>query len=68
MKKGRFFDKSHGLTPLQNVDFLDYVRTSPFWSKKYSFLSRRSKNVSLWLFLFQRTDEEKVDILRKTMD
>ena len=68
MKKGRFFDKSHGLTPLQNVDFLDYVRTSLFWSKKYSFLSRRSKNVSLWLFLFQRTDEEKVDILRKTMD
>ena len=49
-EKGRFLDKSHGLTPLQNVNFLDYVRTSPFRSKKHSFLSRISKNVSLRLF------------------
>ena len=45
-EKGRFFYKSHCLTPLQNVDFLDSARTSPFRSKKHSFLSRRSKNVS----------------------
>ena len=67
-KKGACFDKSHGLTPLQNVDFLDYVRTSPFRSKKYSFLSRRSKNVSFWFSLLKRKDKEKVDFLRNTMD
>ena len=26
-EKSRIFDKNHGLTPLQNVDFFDYVRT-----------------------------------------
>ena len=67
-EKGPCFDKSHGLTPLQNVDFLDYVRTSPFRSKKYSFLSRRSKNVSFWFSLLKRKDKEKVDFLRNTMD
>ena len=48
-EKVDFFDKNHGLTPLQNVDFFDYVRTSPFRSKTHSFLSRRSKNVSFCL-------------------
>ena len=67
-KKVDFFDKNHGLTPLQNVDFFDYVRTSAFRSKKNSFLSRRSKNVSFWLSLLKRTDEQKVHFLRKTMD
>ena len=28
IKKGRFFDKNHGLTPVQNVDFFDVFRTS----------------------------------------
>ena len=67
-ENGRFFDKSQRLTPLQNVDFLDYVRTPPFRSKKHSFLSRISKNVSFWLSLFKRTDKEKVDFFRNTMD
>ena len=67
-KKVFFFDKNHGLTPLQNVDFFDYVRTSPFRSKKNSFLSRRLKNVSFWFSLLKRTDEEKVHFWRKTMD
>ena len=67
-EKGRFFDKSHELIPLQNVDFFYFARTSLFRSKKHSFLSRRSKNVSFWLSLLKRTDKEKVDFLRKTMD
>ena len=39
-QKGRFLDKNHGVTPLQNVDFLDFFRTSLFRSKKHCFLSR----------------------------
>ena len=46
--------KYHGLTPLQTVDFFDFFRSSPFKSKKYSFLSRISKNLSLWLFLHKK--------------
>ena len=52
--KGRFFDKNYGLTPLQNVDFFDLFRTSLFRSKKHCFLSRISKNVSLWLFFAKK--------------
>ena len=54
MKKGQCFDKNHGLTPLQNVDFFDSFRTLLFRSKKHYFLSRRSKNVSFWLCLLQK--------------
>ena len=60
LEKGRFFEKSHGLTLLQNVDFFDFARTSLFRSKKNSFPSRRSKNASCWLSLLKRTDKEKV--------
>ena len=55
----------------KKVDFLTKtmdVRTSPFRSKKHSFLSRRLKNVSFWLSLLKRTDEGKVHFWRKTMD
>ena len=64
-EKGRFSDKSHELIPLQNVDFFYFARTSLFRSKKHSFLSRRSKNVSFWLSLLKRTDERTVHFLRK---
>ena len=49
-EKGRFFDKNHGLTPLQSVHFFEFFRTSLFRSKKHSFLSRISKNACFWLF------------------
>ena len=52
--KGRLFEKNHGLTPLQNVDFFDFFRTSLCRSKKQSFLSRVSKNVSFRLFLVKK--------------
>ena len=54
MKRGQCFDKNHGLTPLQNVDFFDSFRTLLFRSKKHYFLSRRSKNVSFWLCLLKK--------------
>ena len=53
IRKRSIFDKNHGLNPLQNVDFSDYVRTLQFRSKKDSLLFRRSKNVSFWLFFAQ---------------
>ena len=40
-EKGQFFDKNHGLTPFQNVDFFEFFRTSLFTSKKHSFLSKK---------------------------
>ena len=52
--KGRYFEKNHGLTPLQNADFFYFLRTSLFRSKKHSFLSRISKTLSFWLFFCQK--------------
>ena len=46
--------KYHRLTPLQTVDFFEFFRSSPFKCKKCSFLSRISKNLSLWLFLLKK--------------
>ena len=57
--KGRFFDKSHELTLLQNVDFFDFARTLLFRSNKYSFLFRISKIVSFWLSLLKRTHRKR---------
>ena len=50
-EKGRFLWENHGLTPLENVDFLDFFRTSLVWSKKHCFLLKISKNV-FFLALF----------------
>ena len=49
-----FFDKKHGLTPLQNFHFLDFVRASLFRSKKHSFLSKISKNIPFWVSLLKK--------------
>ena len=67
MRKRSIFQKNHGLTPLRNVDFFDFFRTSLFRSKKLYFLSRISKNLSFWLFWLNKSIK-KVDFLRKTMD
>ena len=45
--------------------FLEFLRTFLLWSKKHSFLSRITKNISFWLSLLNRTDEKKVDFLKK---
>ena len=36
-KKVLFFDKNHGLTPLENFDFLDFFNTLLFFSQNHSF-------------------------------
>ena len=48
--------------------FFDFVRTSLLRSKELFFLSRISKNVSLWLFAKKETYQKKVDFLTKTMN
>ena len=61
-KKVDFFYKNHGITPLQNVDFIDFVRTSLLRSEKHSFLSRISKTVFLWLFFLKKKHLRKRSI------
>ena len=55
LRKRSFF----GLTRWQNVDVFDFFRTLLFRSKKHSFLSRISKNVSSWLFWLKKKEWKK---------
>ena len=64
-KKVDFFEKSHGLTRLQNVDFLDFFRTSLVLSKKHCFLFRISKNVFSCVSLLKRKNMKKRSIFWK---
>ena len=50
MSERSIFEKNHGPTPLQNVHFLKFFRTYLAWCKKYSFLSRITKNVFFAFF------------------
>ena len=50
-KKSDFFYESHGLSPLENFDFVDFFKTSFFWSRKHSYFSRISQHDPLWLVL-----------------
>ena len=66
--KSSIFDKIHGQTPLENFDLLEFFKTSFFWPKKHSFLSRRPKNDLLWLDLHTKnTGDKEFDVLIKTM-
>ena len=56
---GRFFQKSHGLAPLQNVDIFDLFRTSLFRSKKLYILSIISKNLYFWLFWLKKSMKKR---------
>ena len=68
-EKGRFFDKTDGLTSEENFGFFfDFVRTSLLRSKKLFFLCKISKNVSFLLFAQKNIYKKKVDFLTKTMD
>ena len=53
LENGRIFDKNHGLTPLQKVDFFYVARTSLFRSKKHSLLSRIYKKCFFLAFFAQ---------------
>ena len=60
-----FFEKNHGLTRWQNADVFDFFRTLLFRSKKHSFLSRISKNVSSWFFWLKKKEWKKGRFLEK---
>ena len=62
----RIFEKNHGLANLENLGFLDLIKTSLFWSKKYSFLSTISKNDLFWLICPKNTHEKIFEFVTKT--
>ena len=69
MKKGRFFDKNHGLTPLQNVDFFRLCENFTFEVQKTLFSIQNIKRMFLSCFFAQKkTYKKKVDFLTKTLD
>ena len=61
-EKGRFFDKNHGLTPLQNVDSLEFYRTFLFWSEKHSFFMQNIKKCFFLAFFAQKKHMRKRSI------
>ena len=56
-KKVLFFDQNHGLTPLKDFHWLDFLKTSFFWSEKHSFLRRISKQ---WFFVAWFAQKTKI--------
>ena len=52
--KGRFFNKNHGLTRLQIVDFFRLCENFTFQVQKALFSIQNIKNVSFWLFLLKK--------------
>ena len=67
LEKGRFFDKNHGLNPLQNADFFDFFRTSLFRSKNILYYPEYQKMFLSGFFWPKKTYEKKVDFLTKTI-
>ena len=65
IKNIRFFDKNHALTPLENFDYIDFFKTSLFWSKKHSFLPRASKNKLFLLNFSKKYPSQKIRIFGK---
>ena len=69
MKKGRFFDKNHGLTNLQNVDFFRLCENLTFEVLKTLFSIQNIKNCFFLPFLLKKKSyKKKVDFKTKTMD
>ena len=62
-----FFYESHGLTPLENFDFVDFFKTS-FSGLESILISPEYHNTILsGLFCPKNTDDKKFDFLTKTM-
>ena len=63
MKKGRFFDKNHGLTNLQNVDFFRLCENLTFEVQKTLFSIQNIKNCFFLPFLLKNNLIRKRSIL-----
>ena len=57
-----FFDKHHRLTPLQNVDSLEFYRTFLFLSEKHSFFMQNIKKCFFLAFFAQKKHIRKRSI------
>ena len=68
--KGRFFEKNHGLTPLQNVNFFRLCENFTFEVQKALFSIQNNKKCFFQAFYGEKkkTYKKKVDFLTKTMD
>ena len=67
--KGWFFDKNHGLTPLQNVYFFRLCENFTFRVQKALFSIQNIKKIFLSSFFAQKESyKKKVDFYTKTMD
>ena len=60
MKKIAFFDRKHGLTPLEKCHFLRPSKNFLIVKKKVSFLSRTSLNLISSLFLTENKSRKKI--------
>ena len=67
--KGRFFEKNHGLTSLQNVNFFRLCENFTFEVQKALFSIQNNKKCFFQAFYGEKkTYKKKVDFLTKTMD
>ena len=64
-EKVEFFDKNRGLSPYENVNFLALLKTSIFWSRNHSFVSRMSKHDLFWHNFCKKHSWEKVGFFDK---
>ena len=67
MKKVRFFDQNHGLTPLESIPFFDYINHIYLLCRTPSFLSKTSPNMISGRFLNKNTQSRKFKFLTKIM-
>ena len=66
MKKSRFFDKNHGLTPLQNVDFFRLCENFSFGVQKTLFSIQNIKKCFFLPFLLKKNLIRKRSIFWRT--
>ena len=67
-EKVDFFDKKNGLTPLQNVDFLDFWRTLLFRSKNHCFFPEYQKLFVSGFSCLKKSYKKKVDFFDENQD
>ena len=67
MEKWPFFHQTHGLTPLEKSQFLDFLNFFFLEARKTFFRSRISQNTFSWLILPNEKTWKNGHFLTKTM-
>ena len=62
LKKGRFFEKNHGLTPFRNRDFFRLLWELHFWGPKNFFFYPEYQKMFLYGFLLKKKHIRKRSI------